>query len=47
MLVERFKMQFRADPEALLKDYKSENKKFILTARVKGSFGSSFKEKII
>ena len=45
MLVERFKMQFRADPEALLKDYKSENKKFILTARVKGSFSSSFKEK--
>ena len=44
MLVERFKMQFRADPEALLKEFKSENKKFILTARVKGEFSSSFKD---
>ena len=43
MLVERFKMQFRADPEALLKEFKSENKKFILTARVNGEFSSAFK----
>ncbi len=44
MLIERFKMQFRADPEALLKEFKSENKKFILTARVKGEFNSAFKD---
>ena len=42
MLVERFKMQFRADPEALLKEFKSNNKNFILSARVKGEFKSSF-----
>ena len=45
MLVERFKMQFRADPEGLLKQFKSENKKFVLSARIKGSFESAFKEK--
>ena len=44
MLVERFKMQFRADPELLLKEFNSENKSFVLTARIKGAFESSFSE---
>ena len=44
MLVERFKIQFRADPEALLREFKSENKKYSLGARVKGAFNSSFKK---
>ncbi|MBF96332.1 MAG: hypothetical protein CMJ13_03805 [Pelagibacterales bacterium] len=44
MLVERFKMQFRADPEALLKEFVSENKSFVLSARVKGSFKSAFSQ---
>ena len=42
MLVERFKMQFRADPESLLKEFKSDNLSFVLGARVKGSFKSAF-----
>ena len=44
MLVERFKMQFRADPELLLKEFNSENKSFVLGARIKGAFESSFSE---
>ena len=44
MLVERFKIQFRADPEALLREFKPENKKYSLGARVKGAFNSSFKK---
>jgi len=44
MLVERFKMQFRADPELLLKEFNSENKSFVLGARIKGAFKSSFSE---
>ena len=44
MLVERFKIQFRADPEALLSEFKPENKKYSLGARVKGAFNSSFKK---
>ncbi len=42
MLVERFKIQFRADPERLLKEFNSDNKSFILGARIKGSFKSAF-----
>ena len=44
MLVERFKMQFRADPELLLKEFNSENKSFVLGARIKGAFESAFSE---
>ena len=47
MLVERFKIQFRADPEALLREFKPENKKYSLGARVKGAFNSSFKKMIL
>ena len=42
MLVERFKIQFRADPERLLKEFNSDNKSFILGARIKGPFKSAF-----
>ena len=42
MLIERYKMQFRADPEQLLKDFQSENKSYILGARIKGKFNSAF-----
>ncbi len=42
MLVERFKMQFRADPERLLKEFNSDNKSFVLGARIKGAFKSAF-----
>ena len=44
MLIERYKMQFRADPEQLLKDFKSENKNHILGARIKGKFNSAFSQ---
>jgi ABC-type uncharacterized transport system involved in gliding motility auxiliary subunit len=37
-------MQFRADPELLLKEFNSENKSFVLGARIKGAFESSFSE---
>ena len=36
MLVERFKIQFRADPERLLKEFNSDNLSFVLGARIKG-----------
>ncbi len=42
MLVERFKIQLRAEPEALLKDFKSANTSHILGARIKGNFESSY-----
>ena len=42
MLIERYKMQFRADPEQLLKEFQSENKNYILGARIKGKFNSAF-----
>ena len=42
MLIERYKMQFRADPEQLLKDFQSENKSYTIGARIKGEFQSAF-----
>ncbi len=45
MLIEKAKLQFKADPEALLKNFKSENKSFILGARITGNFKSAFSEK--
>ncbi len=42
MLLERYKMQFRADPEQLLKDFLSQDKSYILGARIKGDFESVF-----
>ena len=44
MLIERSAVQFRADPEKLLKDFISSNQKLILGARVQGNFKSSFSE---
>ena len=45
MLIEKAKLQVKADPEALLKNFKSENKSFILGARITGNFKSAFSEK--
>ena len=42
MLIERYKMQFRADPEQLLKDFQSQDKNYIIGARIKGEFNSAF-----
>ena len=42
MLIERYKMQFRADPEQLLKDFQSQDKSYIIGARIKGEFNSAF-----
>ena len=42
MLIERYKMQFRADPEQLLKDFESQDKSYIIGARIKGEFDSAF-----
>ena len=42
MLIERYKMQFRADPEQLLKDFQSQDKSYIIGARIKGEFDSAF-----
>ena len=42
MLIERYKMQFRADPEQLLKDFKSQDKSYIIGARIKGELESAF-----
>ena len=42
MLIERYKMQFRADPEQLLKDFQSQDKNYIIGARIKGEFDSAF-----
>ena len=38
MLIERYKMQFRADPEQLLKDFDPQDKSYIIGARIKGEF---------
>ena len=43
MLVERYKIQFRVDPEQLLKDFNPENENFILGARISGKIDSAFK----
>ena len=42
MLIERYKMQFRADPEQLLKDFVSQDKSYIIGARIKGQLDSAF-----
>jgi len=42
MLIERYKIQFRADPEQLLKDFESQDKSYIVGARIKGELGSAF-----
>ncbi len=44
MLIERSAVQFRADPEKLLKDFISSNQKLTLGARIQGNFKSSFSE---
>ena len=42
--MERFKMQFRTDPEELLESFKSEDKSFTIGARIKGNFNSAFSD---
>ena len=42
MLIERYKMQFRADPEQLLEDFESQDKSYIIGARIKGELDSAF-----
>ena len=42
MLVERYKMQFRADPEELLKTFVSQEKSYLLGARIKGTLNSAY-----
>ena len=42
MLIERYKMQFRADPEQLLKDFETQDKSYIIGARIKGELDSAF-----
>ena len=42
MLVERYKMQFRADPEELLKNFVSQEKSYLLGARIKGTLNSAY-----
>ncbi len=42
MLIERYKMQFRADPEQLIKDFESQDKSYIIGARIKGELDSAF-----
>ena len=44
MLVERFKMQFRADPEALLNDFRPSDNDYTLGARINGSIESAYSE---
>ena len=44
MLVERFKMQFRADPEALLNNFIPTEDVYTLGARIKGSVVSAFSD---
>ena len=36
-------MQFRADPEQLLKDFESQDKSYIIGARIKGELDSAFR----
>jgi len=42
MLVERYKMQFRADPEELLKNFVSQEKSYLVGARIKGTLNSAY-----
>ncbi|MDA9559180.1 GldG family protein, partial [Alphaproteobacteria bacterium] len=42
MLVERYKMQFRADPEELLKNFESQEKSYMVGARIKGTLYSAY-----
>ena len=42
MLIDRFKIQFRAEPEELIKNFVSENNKYTLGARIIGDFTSSY-----
>ena len=42
MLIERYKMQFRADPEQLLKDFEPQDRSYIIGARIKGELDSAF-----
>ena len=42
MLIERYKMQFRADPKELLKNFVSQEKSYTLGARIKGNLSSAF-----
>ncbi len=42
MLVERYKMQFRADPQELLKNFISQEKSYTLGARIKGTLASAY-----
>ena len=45
MLIERFKIQFRADPEGLIKDFIPTEEVYTMGARIKGSIISSFNDK--
>ena len=45
MLVERYKMQFRADPEELLKNFVSQEKSYLVGARIKGTLNSAYSKK--
>jgi ABC-type uncharacterized transport system involved in gliding motility auxiliary subunit len=45
MLVERYKMQFRADPEELLKNFVSQEKSYMIGARIKGTLNSAYAKK--
>ena len=40
-MIERYKMQFRADPD-VIKDFQSQDKSYIIGARIKGEFNSAF-----
>ena len=42
MLIDRFKIQFRAEPEELIKNFVSENNKYTLGARIIGDLSSSY-----
>ena len=42
MLYERFRIQYRVDPEELLSTFNSENKTNVLAARISGIFPSAF-----
>ena len=44
MLIERFKIQFRADPEGLIKDFIPTEEVYTMGARIKGSIISSFND---
>ena len=44
MLVERFKIQYRPDPESLLSEFKSDNKNHVIASRISGKFKSAYPE---